>query len=267
MNLMSTIRRITPARALEWFVVSNIAFLGLDILIAHQENAFKQRVEWAPVLFSALATLALLPMAFGARASFWRAVAQAVGAASIAIGMTGLVLHLRSAFFEEQTLQNLVYSAPFLAPLSYVGVGLLLLLVCMEDPDSPTFGLWIVLLALGGFLGNFGMTLLDHAQNGLFHWTEWIPVTSAALAVGFLLLVLLSPERGLVRLTYAILALQIGVGVLGFALHVMADLAKHDMPLAERFIFGAPAFAPLLYTDLAFLAMLGLWAMPRDEGC
>ena len=263
MTMLSAVRRVTPARAIEWFVVSNVAFLGLDILVAHQENAFERRAEWAPVVFSGLATLALLPMAFGARSATWRIVDRAVAAGAIVVGVIGMVLHLKSAFFQEQTLGNLVYSAPFLAPLAYVGVGLLLLLVRMEAPDSPVFGWWVVLLALGGFLGNFGMALLDHAQNGLFRWTEWIPVVSAAFAVAFLVVVLLRREPGFIRASYGVLALQVAVGALGFGLHVTADVGRRTLPFVQRFVFGAPAFAPLLFADLAVLAALGLWAMSR----
>jgi hypothetical protein len=261
----SVLRTVTPARAVDWFVVSNLAFLGLDILVAHQENGFARRAEWAPVAFSGLATLALLPMALGAKSNTWRSVDRAVGAASVAVGVIGMVLHLRSAFFDEQTIGNLVYSAPFLAPLAYVGVGLLLLMARMEAPDSPAFGAWVTLLALGGFVGNFGMALLDHAQNGLFHWTEWIPVISAALACGFLAVALVRPERSFLRIGHAVLALQIVVGVLGFVLHVTADLCHVTLPFAERFVFGAPAFAPLLFADLAALAGIGLWATQRTE--
>ena len=178
----------------EWFVVANFAFLGVDILVAHQENGFERRAEWVPVVFSGLATLALLPMAFGRRAAIWRVVDRIVAVGAILVGLAGMILHLESAFFQEQTLRNLVYSAPFLAPLAYVGVGLLLLLVRLEAPESPVFGWWVVLLALGGFVGNFGMSLLDHAQNGLFHWTEWIPVVSAAFGASFLFVVLLRRE-------------------------------------------------------------------------
>jgi hypothetical protein len=259
--MLPALRQVTPARAVEWFVVANFAFLGLDILVAHQENGFGRPAEWVPVVFSGLATLALLPMAFGNRSTLWKLVERTVAGAAILVGVTGMVLHLRSAFFEEQTLGNLVYSAPFLAPLAYVGVGLLLLLVRMEGPDSPAFGWWVVLLALGGFVGNFGMALLDHAQNGFFHWTEWIPVISAAFAVAFLLLVLLRQEAAFIRITYGVLALQVAVGVLGFGLHVTADLHRTALPFAQRFVFGAPAFAPLLFADLATLAALGLWAM------
>jgi hypothetical protein len=260
-RLPSALRRITPLRALEWFVVSNIAFLGLDILVAHRENGFARRAEWAPVVFSGLATVALLPMALGWRAPGWRVVERVVGGGSIVIGVLGMVLHLGSAFFDQQTLGNLVYSAPFLAPLAYVGVGCLLLLARMEAPASPTFGWWIVLFALGGFLGNLGMALLDHAQNGLFYWTEWIPVVSAAFAVGFLAVVLVRRERAFTRLTYLVLAMQAVVGVIGFALHASADVGRGTLPFAERFVYGAPAFAPLLFVDLAGLAALGLWAM------
>jgi hypothetical protein len=263
--LPSAIRTITPLRAVEWFAVANIAFLGLDILVAHQENGFERPAEWAPVAFSGLAILGLLPMTFGARSAVWRTVDRAIGGVSIAVGTTGMVLHLKSAFFERQTLGNLVYSAPFLAPLAYVGVGLLLLLVRMESPESPVFGWWIVLLALGGFVGNFGMALPDHAQNGLFHWTEWIPIVSAAFAVGFLLLALARREASFIRITYGVLALQAAVGVLGFVLHVTSDIGRRTLPFVQRFVFGAPPFAPLLYADLAALAALGLWAMSRGS--
>jgi len=126
-------------------------------------------------------------------------------------------------------LGNLVYSAPFLAPLSYVGVGLLLMLLRTESMGSPAFGWWVVLLAQGGFLGNFGMSLLDHAQNGLFRWTEWVPVISAATATGFLVVVLVRREATFIRITCGILGLQVVVGITGFALHVGADLGHRAL--------------------------------------
>jgi hypothetical protein len=261
--LLSALRKVTPVRSIEGFVVANLAFLGLDILVAHQENRFERRAEWVPVAFSGLATLLLLPMLFGYRAGVWRVVERIVAGGAILVGMTGMILHLKSAFFVEQTLGNLVYSAPFLAPLAYVGVGLLLLLVRLEPPESPVFGGWVVLLALGGFIGNFGMSLLDHAQNGLFHWTEWIPVLSAALGVSFLLVVLVRPDAAFIRITYGVLGMQVVVGTAGFVLHVTADIGHRALPLGQRFVFGAPAFAPLLFADLAVLAALGLWAMSR----
>jgi hypothetical protein len=257
----TSIRGITPERCIEWFVVGNLAFLGLDILVAHQENGFKRGAEWVPVLVSCLGTLLLLPMAFGKGARIWRLVDGIVAAGAIFVGVTGMILHLQSAFFLEQTLGNLVYSAPFLAPLAYVGIGLLLILLRLEAPKSPAFAWWVVLLALGGFIGNFGMSLLDHAQNGLFHWAEWIPVVSAAFGASLLLVVLFQPGAAFIRVTYCVLGMQALVGVVGFVLHVVADLRLQALPFGQRFVFGAPAFAPLLFTDVAVLAALGLWAM------
>ena len=138
-----------------------------------------------------------------------------------------------------------------------------ILLVRLEAAESPVFGGWVVLLALGGFVGNFGMSLLDHAQNGLFHWTEWIPVLSAALGVSFLLVVLVRPDAVFIRITYGVLGIQVAVGTVGFVLHVTADIGHRALPFGQRFVFGAPAFAPLLFADLAVLAALGLWAMSR----
>ena len=44
----------------------------------------------------------------------------------------------------------------------------------------------------------------------------------------------------------------------GFSLHVAADVNGLSASLYENFVHGAPAFAPLLFVDLAFLAAIGL---------
>ena len=36
---------LTPVRCLEWFVVGNLAFLGVDIFVAHSENTFRSSAE------------------------------------------------------------------------------------------------------------------------------------------------------------------------------------------------------------------------------
>jgi hypothetical protein len=255
--------RLTPERCAEWFVVANLAFLGVDIALAHAENAFARRAEWAPLGFSALATLLLVPMAAGRGGAGWRIVERAVGATAIAVGVLGMVFHLQSGFFQQRTLHDLVYSAPFIAPLAYVGVGLLLLLLRLETAGSPEMGWWLMLLALGGFAGNLGLSLLDHAQNGFFRWTEWSPVVAAAFGTSFLFVVWLRPDPALVRLCGGVLAVAAVVGLLGFVLHASADFHRPAKRVIDRFIFGAPAFAPLLFADLAALGAVALWATVR----
>ena len=120
----------------------------------------------------------------------------------------------------------------------------------------------VVFLALGGFVGNLALSLADHAQNGFFHSTEWIPVAASAMAVSFLAVLLFRPQdRLLVRATFIVLVLQVGVGLLGFWLHVRANAFGGMEGLSERFIHGAPAFAPLLFANLALLAGLGIWEL------
>src|SRR5262249_19902541 len=116
----------------------------------------------------------------------WAVLGHLVGWSAVGVGVAGLVLQLSSRFFQERTLDSLVYAAPFAAPLAYTGIGLLLLMNRMVDAESVEWPLWVLLLALGGFVGNFIFSLTDHAQNGFYHKTEWIPVVSSGLAVGFL---------------------------------------------------------------------------------
>ena len=59
------------------------------------------------------------------------------------------------------------------------------------------------------------------------------------------------------------MAAQVVVGLLGFYLHVAANLRSPAGTLWDRFLYGAPLFAPLLFADLAMLAALGLWGLAR----
>ena len=270
-----------PLTYAELFALNNIAFLAVDIAIAHAINDFAHQAEWVPVAFSLTASAVLALAMFlggfrpklpgseaegplGGRQTLARRLGMAVGWGSVAVGIAGLLFHLESQFFREATLKNLVYSAPFVAPLSYVGVGLLLLLDRMVDSRSADWARWLVLLSLGGFVGNFVLSLADHAQNGFFRPEEWIGVVVAAAAVGFLAAVLVVPDdRALIVVSAWVIAAQIAVGLLGFVYHVRANLAQPAESLWSRFLYGAPAFAPLLFADLALLALLSFWALIR----
>ncbi len=270
-----------PLLWVEWFLVANIAFLAVDIALAHAVNAYEHQAEWIPIGFSVAATLLLLaasgiggavpvvPVADSAGGLGWRKqlnrwVGFLVGWGSITVGVAGLLWHLNSAFFQEQTLKNLVYTAPFVAPLAYTGIGLVLVLDRMIDARSLEWSRWVILLAAGGFAGNFVLSLADHAQNGFFYPTEWIGVVAGAIAVGFLVAAVIVPDdRSLLAANLGLMVIQVVVGSLGFYLHARGNLIGRGGPLWDRFIYGAPVFAPLLFADLALLAMLGLWAQWR----
>src|SRR5262249_52981317 len=118
---------------------------------------------------------------------------------------------------------------------------------------------WVFFFALGGVAGNFVLSLADHATNGFFHWTEWIPVASSALAVGFLFAMLVSEvTAGFREICAVVLLLQVVVGTLGFVLHLRADLHGPAGRLIDNVLGGAPPFAPLLLPNLSILGWIGL---------
>ncbi len=256
---------------LEGFVVSNYAFLSIDIWMAHSINRFSHPAEWIPLGFSVIAALLLATCFFleigkqrrSTATPFGSGVTRiaglVVGGVSIAVGVAGLFFHLQSQFFVRFTIASLVYTAPFVAPLAYCGLGFLLLMGRMVPNRCAEWGQWVVFFALGGFAGNFVLTLADHAQNGFFQRSEWIPVVSSALAVGFLLLALFEQETLFWGTCLGVLAVQVIVGVTGFALHLSASVNGLASSLYENFIHGAPLFAPLLFVNLALLAVIGIF--------
>ncbi|HTI98807.1 MAG TPA: hypothetical protein VL527_07875 [Dongiaceae bacterium] len=254
-----------PLVWVELFALVNLGGMAPDIFLAHRVNFFHSRAEYIPLVFSIVAPVLLLP-AFVAllrgRLPLWRTLGLWVGWAAIIIGITGLMLHLRSQFFQQATLASLVYAAPFAAPLAYTGVGLLLLLNRMMPAENRGWPLWVIFLALGGFAGNFIFSVTDHAQNGFYHITEWIPVASSALAVGFLLVPLLQPvSQSYIKVCAGIMLLQAAVGLVGAGLHARADFLGTGPTLLDRIVYGAPIFAPMLFPDLVLLAGIGLWAL------
>jgi hypothetical protein len=133
-------RWLRPGLLLEIFVLLNLGFLTFDIYLAHSVNGFRQRAEYIPLYFSALAPVFILAgLAFQARMRWlWKALGHVVGWSAILIGLTGVVLHLDSSFFYERTIRSLTYSAPFAAPLAYTGLGFLLLLNRLQEPNSES---------------------------------------------------------------------------------------------------------------------------------
>lgn len=249
--------------AVEVFVISNLGFLALDIFIAHSVNSFSKAAEWIPFYFSLCAPVLLiidlgLHRHEGRRRPRW--MGFLVGYSAVAVGIAGLLWHLHSHFFASQTLKSLVYTAPFVAPLSYTGVGCLTIMNRMVKQDDVEWSQWLIFFGLTGFAGNFVLALCDHAQNGFFIVTEWIPVISSAAAIGFLVTVLLRKcSCRFVEFCLGVMILQALVGVLGFYLHGIKVSGGVAASFFENLVHGPPVFAPLLFADLALLSALGLW--------
>ncbi len=258
----------SPQLWLDLFALANLAFLAPDLYLAHSVNSFRHWAEWIPLYFSlsapVLLLIGVLALTVWSRPAPWRYLGHLVGGLAVLVGVTGFLLHLESQFFREMTLDSLVYTAPFVAPLAYTGIGLLLLMNRLVEPQSPEWPMWVLLLALGGFVGNFLLSLADHAQNGFFHWTEWLPVVSSAFAVGFLLVpFVVQVDRRYLAPCVAVMLVQAAVGLLGFYYHTAANLAGPAPSLWDNFVWGTPALAPLLFPNLVLLTFLGLAVLRR----
>jgi hypothetical protein len=252
----------------EIFALLNLAFLCVDIYTAHSANSFLHGPEYVPLVFSIVATIlliaALWSREFQQRLRLWRWTGFIVGGCAIVVGAAGVIYHLDNQFFYVRTLRSLTYAAPFAAPLAYTGVGMILVLDRMVASDSSEWPRWILFLTLGGFFGNFVLSLTDHASNGFFNWAEWIPVASSAFAVTFLLMLFFAtPTTRYLAICALVLLIQALVGVAGFALHGIADMHGVSRSLFQNIINGAPPFAPLLLPNLALLGWIGLWAYFR----
>jgi hypothetical protein len=254
----------------EAFVLVNLAFLSVDIYLAHSVNQFRRWEEYVPLYLSLAAPAVLLAGLAAEWAGFraaWRDLGHLGGWAAVGVGLVGVILHLGSSFFYARTVRSLVYAAPFAAPLAYTGLGLLLIMNRMVASDSPEWPRWVLLLTLGGFFGNFVFSLTDHAQNGFYYVTEWIPVASSAFAVGFLAAPFFTPVgRRYLWLCAAVLLVQAAAGLLGFYFHTSANLHGPSPRWWDNFVFGAPALAPLLFPNLVLLAGIGLWVLGKQLG-
>jgi len=255
-----------PHLWIEMFVTVNLAILAADIYLAHSVNHFQKAAEYIPLYFSLGAPLLLgiviaLRWIWGFGAP-WRDVGYLVGWLAILVGLGGVLYHLESRFFLDRTLSSLTYAAPFAAPLAYTGLGFLLLVNRMVTVRSAEWARWVILLALGGFFGNFVLSLTDHASNGFFARTEWIPVFSSAFATGFLIVPLVTlVTRRFLDLCLLVMIGQAFVGVLGFWFHMQANLVEPGSNLFDKLVNGAPPMAPLLFPNLVGLALIGMWAL------
>ena len=253
-----------PWLLVEAFALVNLGFMTVDIYMAHSVNDFRRSAEYIPLYFSALAPLVLLlGLALRSRwKGVWTDLGYLVGWSAILVGLTGVILHLDSSFFYERTIKSLTYSAPFAAPLAYTGLGFLLVMNRMVNPESQEWAQWVLLLTLGGFVGNFVLTLSDHAGNGFFYPLEWVGVVASAIAVGFLVIpLLMRVSRGFLLLCSVILLLEAVIGGWGFLLHAETNLHGPSTQFFKNFIYGAAPLAPLLFPNLAMLGMIGLWRM------
>jgi hypothetical protein len=89
-------------------------------------------------------------------------------------------------------------------------------------------------------------------------------VVAAAVAVGILFAVVVEYRSPTVRAIAAVVMVaQLLVGLAGFAFHLRGNLLSPMERITDKFVFGSPIFAPLLFANIAILGLMGLWALGR----
>jgi len=98
------------ALLLDVFIIINLAFLVLDVYIAHSIEEFHSWETWVPVIFSAIGALILTVMLILQKLDLnhgaGRLASFLVGWASIIVGVWGMFLHLESQFFQVMSLKS-----------------------------------------------------------------------------------------------------------------------------------------------------------------
>lgn len=122
------------------FVTVNLAFMVLDIFLAHPSNQFRDQAEFIPLWFSV----------FGPPVPV-TGLGHLVGWISVLVGLAGVM-----------------------------GLGLLLIMNRMVPSRSVEWAQRLIALSVGGFAGNNVLCLTDHTVNGFYRPEEWISVISAA---------------------------------------------------------------------------------------
>jgi hypothetical protein len=265
-------------------VAVNELFLGIDTYTAHTISGTIRPNEWIPIIFGLVAGGILLLAGLIAlkKRPLATVLATLTLLASIGVGLLGAYFHWVRAILptapagQQVSVDLLVWAPPLLAPLTFCLVGVLgISAAWIEDPlDSG------VLVLLGGrrlampfsktraylmwvslaILATVVSSVLDHARVHFENPWLWVPTvvgvfaTLVTAAVSFIQ----KPTRTDLGAYVATMLGLIVVGLLGFVLHVQANLVGQNAIVVERFIRGAPFLAPLLFCNMGALGLIAL---------
>jgi hypothetical protein len=270
-------------------VAVNLAFLGLDIFLAHGMNGTIRPYEMIPIVFGPAAGLVLLIAGAISLRRRREAILLAflVLALSIVVGLLGAYFHVQRAIPPysparmDFILALFVFAPPVIGPLTFSLVGVLgVIAAVVEDPPgsgrmvipglvswrvpfskTQQYQIWVGL----GILATLLSSVLDHGRSNFLNPNVWIPTVTGVFAVvaTVTLGILEKPSRGDTITFFGSMAGLLVVALLGFVFHVQTDLARMNAIVPERFMRGAPFLAPLLFADMAALGLVTL--LPEER--
>ena len=271
-------------------VAANELFLGFEHYLAHSYSGTIVAREWIPIIYAPAAGLLLLLA--GLLASRGRAPGAVLGyltqVGSIAVGLLGAYFHFARAILpggppgSRVTLSLLVWAPSIPGPLFLSLMGVLGLFAVWRinasnsgAPVQPArqpvrfhhsgARVYLLLVALGILTATVS-SVMDHARTHFENPWLWVPTAVGVFGTvaAVVLAMIERPSRTDLATFVAALLLLLVIGPLGLALHVKANLTSQNAVVIERFLRGAPVFAPMLFSDLAVFGLVAL-LNPEDR--
>jgi hypothetical protein len=242
----------------------NFLLTGVDVLMAHSQNDVF-RWELIPLVYVPFAVLAILAQMALRPSTIVRRTFQTVMWSGVVVGLVGTLLHLTgNAISSPMSVhQLLVAGSPMAAPIAFAGIASFAL-ASDRYRGSVRRSKLVVLVGLG-FFGAVLAAFLDHARLGYVPSYTLIPlVTGTVAAVSCFYLAYARPSRRETYIFLSVLGLNVVVGVLGFAFHLLGDLAGTQSVVWARILYRAPLLGPLLFCNLGMLGALSMLPEPDD---
>lgn len=265
-------------------IAVNNLFLGVETYLAHSISGTIVPEEWIPILYGPVAGLILIII--GLIATRNRMTANILGTIifsfNIAVGVLGSFYHLSRAILmnaeagQQVSVPLLVFAPPVMGPITFALLGILGISAAWQEVPvgSGSLVLWFgrklnmplsktrayFLLTGIGVLITVISSIIDHSHSGFSNPWTWIPTIFGvfAIAVSLYLGFLEKPERPDLTVYMITMLVMMGVGLLGSLLHISQNLVAEGVIVGERFIRGAPIFAPMLFADMGMLGLIVL---------
>lgn len=283
---------VTRDQVMMLMVALNLAFLGLDIYLAHVMNGTLRPNEIIPIVFGPVAAVLLLIAGVISLRRRTTAILIAFGvlAVSLLVGLVGAYFHVARAIPPSGLHQSLnistnffIFAPPVIGPLTFSLMAVIGVIAAIQEkptdsgrmsvpglfswrtPFSVTrqYYIWIGL----GILSTVLSSVLDHGRFNFENPWVWLPTIIGVFAVVATIAMGLieEPSQG-DTITYAIAMIAlILVGIIGLVLHVETDLATRNEIVIERFLRGAPFLAPMLFADMGALGLIVLWPHKTED--
>lgn len=259
-DLFSDSRKTTVLLAV---MCLDFLFIGVDVVMAHSQTNF---FRWAliPIGYSVIAVFAILARIMSQANRVVKRAFQSVMWSGVLVGVAGTFFHVTGNATSGQVSFHrlLIEGSPVAAPVAFAGIASYAL-VSEQYRGTARRSKLLTLVGLG-FLGAVAAAFFDHARLDFVPSYTLIPIVTGTLAaISCFYLASSKANATETRIFLSVLALSAFVGLVGFVLHVLGDLAGTQGIVWVRFLYRNPILGPLLFCNLALLG--GLSILPESN--